>query len=151
MATELRRRTLELILSKTAQYALRIAAFLAQNSDSGRPFRSVDLADSVNVPRHYASKILKRLVDSGLLTAEKGHGGGFTLSKNSLNYSFSDILAAVEGKNESKQCVFGLKTCSDRTPCPLHFRWKSLTDVFNGWANSTLLSDIAEDVAERKK
>lgn len=34
-----------------------------------------------------------------------------------------DIILAVDGDRALKDCVLGLKGCSDRNPCPLHPQW----------------------------
>lgn len=138
------------ILSKTAEYALRIAAFLALHADTQEPFRGKEVAEAANIPQHYAAKVLRKLVSAGVLEATRGHGGGFILARPTSKTRFLDILEAIEGPTTAKECVFGLNACNDKKPCPLHFRWKELSQSFHQWASDTTLADIEKDVKRNR-
>ena len=60
------------------------------------PVRASDLSAGTGIPVHYLSKILRRLVLAGVLTSQKGQGGGFSLSRAPEEIPFADILAAVD-------------------------------------------------------
>ena len=66
-------------ISQTAEYALRAMSHLARPDAAA--MRAIDLARATQVPVHYLSKVLRRLVDAGLLHSQKGHGGGFVLAR----------------------------------------------------------------------
>jgi len=68
-----------MLLSQTAEYALRAMAWLATVSGD-EPVRAVDLSSATGIPTHYLSKVLRRLVLANLLESQKGQGGGFSLS-----------------------------------------------------------------------
>lgn len=130
-----------MILSKTAKYGLRMCAYLAlQGTDS--PFRASDLAAGANIPVYYSGKILRLLVQRGLLVGTKGHGGGFVLARPLNRIRFIDVIEAIEGEVKQKECVFGLKECSDTKPCILHHNWKDLNEAFQSWARKTSLLDV---------
>ncbi|MBC8830504.1 Rrf2 family transcriptional regulator, partial [Escherichia coli] len=46
----------------------------------------------------YISKILRKLVVSGLINSVSGNNGGFTLAKDPEEINLLDIVEAVEGK-----------------------------------------------------
>lgn len=130
---------------QTSEYALRAMARLAAQK-RGEPLRAKDLSQDVGIPLPYLSKILRRLVTAGLLTSEKGHGGGFILAKAPSRIKFSDILVAVDHGVEPNRCVFGWGKCNSRNPCPLHDTWSQLNLSFNEWARTTSLADIDPDI-----
>jgi Rrf2 family iron-sulfur cluster assembly transcriptional regulator len=134
------------MISKSAEYALRIMAYFAIAGEN-TPVRSRDLAPQVNIPGAYLSKILRRMVNAELLTAAKGHGGGFIIARQPQKIRFSDILAAIDQDSVTPACVFGWDACSDKNPCALHDRWKVIRNAFNQWAYKTTLADVAEDLA----
>jgi Rrf2 family protein len=134
-----------MIFSRSAEYALRVMAYLALREDSA-PLRAKDLAKEVNIPVHYSSKILGRMVAARLLLGSKGHGGGFYLRKKPQTVKFIDIFEAIEGPIDMRHCVFGLKVCSSAAPCPLHHRWSALNEAFQKWARETTLADVQSDV-----
>lgn len=134
-----------MLLSQSAEYALRVMAFLAIQANK-HPLRAKDISARANIPVSYSSKILRSMVKAKLLIAEKGHGGGFVIARPPNRIKFIDIFEAIEGQIEPRRCVFGLGTCSAANPCPLHPRWSELNEAFQKWARKTTLADIDADV-----
>ncbi len=83
-----------MLLSQTAEYVLREMAWLAI-TPAGEPMRVKDLSIATGIPSHYLSKVMRRLVLAGLLTSQKGLGGGLLLSKAPDEIPFIDILTAM--------------------------------------------------------
>jgi Rrf2 family protein len=117
--------------------------------------RGTDLARRVAIPAPYASKIFRQLVVAGLLSAKKGHGGGFRLARRPQAIRFRDVLAAVGLTAESERCAFGWEACDPAHPCPLHPAWVGLKDALGTWAAGTTLADVAttsaDDGARRRR
>ena len=139
-----------MILSRSAEYGLRIAAFLALQ-DRDTPFASPDVARVSHIPPHYSSKILRKLVSAGILKSARGKGGGFRIASDPVNIKFIHVLEAIEGTLKSNHCVFGLSRCGDRKPCLLHDRWSELKQSFHTWAAQTTLADVAKDANKRRR
>ncbi len=138
-------------ISQTAEYALRAMAYLAR--PDAAPMRAVDLSQATQVPVHYLSKVLRRLALAGLLRSQKGHGGGFELTRPPTQIRFSDVLAAVDEAPSVGRCAFGWETCDARHPCPLHPAWSKLNEQMTAWAEQTTLADVSatSPVRLRKK
>ena len=49
------------MLSQTAEYALRTILFIAQSNHEAGPVRTEAIAEALDIPRNYLSKILHRL------------------------------------------------------------------------------------------
>ncbi|MCB9557330.1 MAG: Rrf2 family transcriptional regulator [Deltaproteobacteria bacterium] len=122
------------LLSQTARYALRIVAELARREASS-PVRAADLLQTTAIPEHYLSKVLRRLVEHGVLSSQRGHHGGFVLARRPDQVSVAEVLRAVEALPGSA-CVFGWGPCDESAPCPLHGTWQDLNDAFVKWANN---------------
>ena len=136
-----------MFLSRSAEYALRIMAVVAlKGADAGRGavplLRASDIAADANVPVAYMQKVLRRMVAAGLLVSEKGHGGGFRLSRPAKSISFAHVLAAIETKRRTTPCIFGLRACNAKTPCVLHHHYALLKDQFATWSKNTTLASI---------
>jgi Rrf2 family iron-sulfur cluster assembly transcriptional regulator len=132
-----------MLLSQTAEYALRAMAWLA-SAPEGTPVRAVDLSGSTGIPTHYLSKVLRRLVLADLLESQKGQGGGFSLSRPPREIAFSDILSAVDAFPAEGRCAFGWGQCDVTDPCPLHDSWSHLNNRIRDWASGTSLAEIAK-------
>ena len=62
--------------NRTTEYALRAMAHLAlQRQD--HPMPAKELSKMTGIPQHYLSKIMKKMVEAGLVKSKKGHGGAF--------------------------------------------------------------------------
>jgi len=112
--------------------------------------RVKDLSVATGIPSHYLSKVMRRLVLAGLLTSQKGQGGGFLLSKEPREILFIDILTAVDAYSTDGRCAFGWGQCDAVHPCPLHGSWSRLNDQLRSWAEGTSLADIAKDGVENR-
>lgn len=128
-------------LTQRAEYALRTMAQLAIETDGTR-IRAKDLANKTEIPPHYLSKLLRKLVVAGLLASVKGHGGGFTLARQASAIRLIDVLRAVEAPCATPHCAFGWARCTNEAPCPLHPLWMQLTESFEAWANQRTLADL---------
>ena len=131
-------------LSRTAEYALRSTACLAGLS-TGR-MRAEDLAPLTGVPRRYLSKILGRLTAAGLLSSEKGPGGGFALARSPEEIRFVDVLRAVDFEPAADHCLYGWESCDEERPCPLHPLWSDLKKAIEDWAERCTLADLRRTV-----
>jgi len=127
-----------MILPQTAIYALRAMAVLA-NLAPGDSIRSRELAEQAEVPEHYVSKVMRRLVVAGLVDSQKGHGGGFRLARAPERIQFEAILHAMDVDIEMGRCVFRYRACDAKNPCPLHGAWAELQEALSHWASSVTL------------
>ncbi|MFQ5569755.1 MAG: RrF2 family transcriptional regulator [Rhodothermales bacterium] len=128
-------------LTQTAEYALRVLAHMTTLPE-GTTSRAQDLSDITDIPLHYLSKIMRRLVNAGLLRSQKGHGGGFKIAKPLTKIRFIDVLQAVDYEVEPTSCVFGWERCNSAQPCPLHPFWSHLKEDFTHWAENYTLADV---------
>lgn len=76
-------------------YALLILARFPE-----RPMSSIMLAERLNVSQSYFKKIVKALVNEGLLNSTTGKNGGFSLAKDLADINFYDVFVAVEGRGK---------------------------------------------------
>jgi Rrf2 family protein len=133
-------------VSQTALYALRAMAYLAVMSDRG-PVASADLASQTSIPPHYISKVMTRMVRAGLCVAQRGHHGGFTLTRPPQDVTFAEIINAVDPATGQPACAFGYDACDEARPCALHDSWSNLKRRHADWAATTTLASIRNSAA----
>jgi Rrf2 family protein len=83
-------------LTLKADYAIRALAELAARSD-GRPVKAEELADAQNIPRGFLLGILGQVRNSGLITSQRGHDGGFAFRRPPKDITLADVIRAVDG------------------------------------------------------
>ena len=129
------------LLRHSAEYALRAMTIVAKEHHRG-PVSATRLAEATGVPKHYLSKVLRRLVLASLLVAQRGHGGGFSLARPARLISFGEVLEAVGFTPDSHRCAFGWGDCNHARPCPLHPAFSRLNEGVLGWLAETSLADV---------
>lgn len=106
-----------MLLSQTAEYALRAIVFLADGEEE--QYTNQQIADGTRVPSHYLSKVLQALNRGGIVTGRRGIGGGFRLTRSAERISVLDVVNAVDPIQRIETCPLGLKGHGKRL-CPLH-------------------------------
>lgn len=141
---------LNTFLSQTAEYALRAMTWIAGHP-LGEPLLTRDLSEGTQIPTHYLSKILRRLVLADLLESRKGRGGGFILARPPGEISFRDVLVAVDAYPREDRCAFGWGTCDPSRPCPLHASWSRMSEHFRNWAERSTFADVHRLARARRR
>ena len=131
------------MLSLTSQYALRALSHLARRS--GEAILGRDLAQSVEIPANYLSKVLLTLRNAGLVDTTRGSGGGYRLHRSANEIHLIEVVELFEEVSRTKPpCFFGrTRSCSETKPCTAHSRWRALQAAYLGFLVSTPLSAIA--------
>ncbi|MBI4403017.1 MAG: Rrf2 family transcriptional regulator [Deltaproteobacteria bacterium] len=137
------------VLNRTEQYGLQLVAYLACYGT--KRVRAKELSKATGVPLTYLSKILSRLRKRGIVSAEKGWGGGFKLAEEVLCSPIIVVLDAL-GKGlptTPSFCLFGWSKCSSKNPCPLHPEWEKLSAHINKVYRETTIQALGDRL--RKK
>ena len=114
-----------MFLSKSCEYAIRAAVYVAYTSNKGNKAGIVEIAEAIGSPMHFTGKILQILSRKGILSSSKGPHGGFYVEQD-RTVSLIDIIRAVDGGEVFTACALGLKNCSDTQPCPMHHQVKPI-------------------------
>lgn len=128
---------------RAIECALRAMTYIARLKTDTR-IRTRDLAEAINIPGPFLSKVMRRLTAAGFLEAKKGHHGGFVLARTPAEVRFIDILRAVDFEPAANHCLFGWEKCDAQNPCPLHPEWSILKEQIEEWARSHTLADSLE-------
>jgi Rrf2 family protein len=138
-----------MVLSRTSQYAVQALIYIA-TQPAGLPVLNRDIADRLNVPAAYLAKILQNLCKHGLLDSFRGRLGGFCLREGMQASSLMQVLVLTEGPDFTKNCILGLKECSDATACPMHFKWSPVKKKIINLLNNMNLEELAKAVQTGK-
>lgn len=126
------------IFSKKCEYGLQAVLYLAALSQN-EIIRVDTIADELNIPKEFVSKILQSLREYGIIESKKGKSGGFTLAKAPDKIKLIDIVEAIDGLGVFNSCVLGFPNCNPDHPCPVHDKWGKLrVDAYNMLSQETL-------------
>src|SRR5215469_1538641 len=105
------------MISTTAEYALRAVVLLAVRH--GSPQTAQQIAADTKVPVDYLHKVLQSLARAGLVQAQRGKRGGFSLRSDPAEISIWEIIQAVDPIRRIATCPLGLPAHGVRL-CSLH-------------------------------
>jgi len=100
------------------------------------------VAEKIESPEAFTSKILQKLVKHNIIRSVKGPGGGFDVDVNQLQkIKLKLIVEAFEG-DVLNRCSLGLNECSDIQPCPFHHKYKPVKERLLHIFENTSLQDL---------
>jgi Rrf2 family protein len=129
-------------ISRKIDYGLRAMIYLASiPQEAVVPFR--EIARQMDVPEDFLAKILKTLVDTGLVKSTRGPHGGYALAKMPPDISFLDVIEAVEGPVALNVCLDGEDACGHSTACTMVSVWRQGQEQMLDVYRQSKLSDLA--------
>nr|MEE4268544.1 Rrf2 family transcriptional regulator [Candidatus Krumholzibacteria bacterium] len=132
-----------MMVSQTAEYALRAVVVLGKNPDNLMGTKQISIESKV--PAGYLSKVLQTLARANLVTSTPGRSGGFQLSHAPEEISVFDVIQAIEPLQRIHSCPLSLPGHGTNL-CPLHRRLDdAMAQTEAAFRNST----VAEIMAER--
>ncbi len=129
-------------LTRRADYAVRMMVDLACMSDS----QWVDvgeIAQRQDVTKPFMAKIASQAAAAGLLTTQRGTGGGLALTQPADKITLLQIVEAIEGTIALNQCTSEPSRCPRSNKCAVHPIWEKAQQQLNELLSNTLLSEIA--------
>jgi Rrf2 family protein len=130
------------VISKTTEYALRAVVALA--GADGQPMLSPHIAETTQVPQAYLSKVLQTLVRAGLVSSQRGQGGGFILAKPPSDITVLDVVDVVDPIPRIETCPLSIESHSAKL-CPLHRRLDEAIASIRASFGSTSLADLVTE------
>jgi len=108
------------MFSKACKYGIRAVLYLAAHAEESRKIGVDEIAEQLEVPRHFLAKTLQQLTKADLISSVKGPNGGFYLTEKNLNGNLLEVVRTIDGGEIFQSCILGLPECSSANPCPLH-------------------------------
>jgi len=131
-------------LGKLTDYGLVLMTCMANNQD--RSVRTArDLAVESRLPRPTVSKLLKELLQGGLLVSQLGIKGGYSLAKEPREISVAEIIAVLEGPIALTECSTDVSGLCDLEPCcPIKNNQRIISQAVRGALGNVMLSDLIQ-------
>lgn len=129
-------------ISTRGRYSLRMMIDLAQHYNEG--FIALkDISSRQNISKKYLEQIVPFLNRSNLLNANKGHMGGYQLSRQPSEITVREILECAEGSLTPASCMDNTpNNCKNAATCLTLPIYKGLYDVIIQYLNGITLQDI---------
>ena len=105
------------IVSDACEYALRAVIWLAQRPGQAQKVR--EIAEGTRSAPGYLVKVLQGLAKAGILSAQRGSQGGFTLERDPAHLTVLEVINAIDPIERIRVCPLGLESHGECL-CPMH-------------------------------
>ncbi len=89
-----------MFFTRAQEIAFAALPLLDPRGPQGKGRGVVAIAQAAGVPAPFLSKVLRRLVDRGLLRSRRGRGGGFVLGRPASDITLGDVALALERRDD---------------------------------------------------
>jgi Rrf2 family protein len=135
------------MFSKACEYGIKASVYIIDSSLKNQKVSMKEVAEAIDSPEAYTSKILQQLSRSNIIQSEKGPTGGFSVEKDKIDQlNLSRIVAAIDGDSIYKGCGLGFHQCNETKPCVIHHQFKTIRDDLKTMLEDTLLVDLSGDI-----
>jgi Rrf2 family protein len=137
------------MFSKATEYALRATIYIAKKSSEDNKISIAEIAKAIDSPQSFTAKILQSLTkDNKVVSSVRGPNGGFYLTEKAKKLPVRSILLAMGEDEVLEKCVLGLKRCTEITPCPMHFQYKTIKQQLIKLFVSKTIQELADEIKE---
>jgi Rrf2 family protein len=131
-------------VGRRVDYAIRALAYLAAQPSSRTVPRS-EIRERQGIPSHFLSKILRSLVNAGLLSSVPGARGGFRLGRAAREISIREVYESVEGPLSLIECIdHGTEFCCYAPVCSQIDIWSGAQQMLGAYLDKISIGDIAD-------
>jgi Rrf2 family cysteine metabolism transcriptional repressor len=131
-------------LSTRAEYGIRVLVALA-HAVGDRPTSLAGIAKADKLPHAYIEQLVGALRRAGLVTATRGHSGGYRLARPAEEIRLVDAVRALDGPIVEMPCAGpnDLESCDRPQDCSVHEVFERLHSSLSGMFGATTLAEVA--------
>ncbi len=126
-----------MVITRATEYAVRTVIYLAQQPKNQIVLKK-DICRTQQVTPAFLTKILQPLIKCGIVSSQRGVGGGFHLALEADQITILDIYQAQEGDLKLNHCLLDGDFCDRDAVCGAHEVWEkaqqALTDVLKDYS-----------------
>jgi FeS assembly SUF system regulator len=127
-------------ISKLTDYATVILSYLAL--EPNQAMSAAQIAKAVHLSLPTASKILKILGESQMVTSFRGANGGYQLARPAAEITIAEVVAAIEGNPAITECCSETSLCALDSLCAIKDNWKIVNNVIMRALADLTLADM---------
>ncbi len=132
-------------VSSRVEYGMLALTDIAMYSGDGVSISGPDIAERQNISQKYLEQILTHLKQAGLIRAQKGIRGGYTLSRPADTIMISDVLNALDNSILEKQNESGNKSERNLRSAVSACLWDKMNGFLTEFAEGKSLADFVQE------
>ncbi len=112
-------------ITRQADYAVRAMIHVASLPSDSR-VSTAAISEAQSIPLPFLTKVIAHLVRAGLVTTNRGMGGGVSIARAPEEITLLDVLEAVEGPITLNRCLLRGVICEVGPYCAVHDVWHDI-------------------------
>lgn len=134
-----------MIVSTRVEYGMMALLDIAEHSENHMSVSTTEIAERQNVSQKYLEQILPLLRQAGLIRAQKGLRGGYSLSRSANVIKLSEVLNALDGS-----ILAGMEIAEEKKGDSLRnvinaCLWENINERIREYAKNRTLGDLLEE------
>ena len=132
------------MITRETDYSMRLVVALAGKQKNGIfSASSAEVAQEMDIPYRFLRKLVKRLVDGGLIESRRGKGGGMALAKAPQTISLYDILKLTGPRGvELSLCTTDPKACNRSALCTMQREFSNIQTEVDKRLKKVSIADL---------
>jgi Rrf2 family protein len=133
-------------VSKTLDYAVRSLTYLSKEPVERLNIK--EISQNQHIPLNYLAKIMRKLVNKGIVQSMVGPDGGYVLRKSPREITLREVYEAIEGDFRMIDCMEKDSICILHENCAQLPVWDKLQISMVKILESTTLEDMLKQKRE---
>ena len=133
-------------VSRTLDYAVRSLIYMGNHEVPRMSMK--EISEAQHIPQNYLAKIMRRMVERGLIRSMVGPEGGYFLRRAPKDINLRDIYEAVEGELRVIDCMDQDEVCALYENCTQLPVWDKLQVSMIKLLEKTSLKDLLTESGE---
>ncbi|MFO7765138.1 MAG: Rrf2 family transcriptional regulator [Pelovirga sp.] len=139
-----------MVITRATEYAIRTIIYLAQQPRDKVVLKK-DICRTQEVTPAFLTKILQPLIKSGIVSSQRGVGGGFMLARDPEQITLLDVFKAQEGELKLNHCLIDSEFCARDAFCAAHEIWEEAQQALSSVLLRYSIGDIVRRQEEKLK
>jgi Rrf2 family protein len=130
-------------LSTKSDYAIKALVRLALANGDG-PVQAREISAYAGIPPKFLEQVMHDLRQGGLITSQRGKGGGYAIARDPATISFADVIDLIDGSHGG----MGRMRSGDRAEPLVEPVWREVRECTRAILRAATIADAAERANE---
>ena len=130
-------------LSTKSDYAIKALVRLALANGDG-PVQAREISAYAGIPPKFLEQVMHDLRQGGLVTSQRGKGGGYAIARDPATISFADVIDLIDGSHGG----MGRMRSGDRAEPLVEPVWREVRECTRAILRAATIADAAERTNE---
>jgi Rrf2 family protein len=130
-------------LSTKSDYAIKALVRLALANGDG-PVQAREISSYAGIPPKFLEQVMHDLRQGGLVTSQRGKGGGYAIARDPAAISFADVIDLIDGSHGG----MGRMRNGDRAEPLVEPVWREVRECTRAILRAATIADAAARTSE---